>query len=356
MPRKVPKRNESNGISRRQALGLVGTVVGGGGVLAGLQQSTAFTTADTDRDSQVDIKQDSNAIVPITGKTADITPEFGNKFGTGLTITLSAPNESSAGFDVGMTGRTESTTEFTIPPGKIETVGMDADISPISVVIDGVHENGEVSLTRDFDIPAVTVDTVSSLDGGQGNSFTLNHIVGSGDNRAIYVFVQLMDTSTSREVRMAEFNGNSMTEVVNIARDIKMQVFRLINPTSGSGTVSLELTGNRENKVGIGVISFENVDQGTPEDPASTATSQGNSATLSGISTTGVDLVVDGIATDKSITGPGADQIDQWRAAAEAQKQSGGSTADVKGSVDMSWSFNSGKYTHVGFNLNNEYL
>lgn len=356
MRRHIPKRDENNGVSRRQALGLIGAVIGGSGMVAGLQRSTAFSSASTDRDSQVEIEQDSNAIVPITGKPANITPEFGNEFASALKMTLSAPNESSAGFDVGMTGTTEAATTFTITPGGSEAVGIDADISPISVAIDGVHENGEVSITRDFGIPAVTVDTVSSLDGGQGNSFRLTHTVGSGNNRAIYAFVQLMDTSPSKEITRVEFDGNSMIEVVSASRDIKMQVFRLVNPASGSGTVSLELRGKRENKVGIGVISFENVDQGDPEDSVSTATSQGNSSTLSGISTTGVDLVVDAIATDKSVTGPGANQVDQWRAEAEAGKQAGGSTADGSGSVDMSWKFNSGKYTHVGFNINNGYL
>jgi hypothetical protein len=133
-----------------------------------------------------------------------------------------------------------------------------------------------------------------------------------------------------------------------------MQVFRLTNPASGSGTVSLAIDGTEANKAGIGVISFENVDQGTPEDTVSTATGQSSGKsdpTLSGISTTQVDLVVDAIATDKRVNSPGPNQVDQWRAEAEPNKQAGGSTEDGSGSVDMSWDVNSGKYTHVGFNI-----
>jgi hypothetical protein len=194
---------------------------------------------------------------------------------------------------------------------------------------------------------------------GKGESFSLSHTIGTGSSRALYVFVQLMDTSASKDIGTAEFNGNSMTEIVNTGLDVKAQVFRLTAPTSGSGTVSLKVGQKRgqgqgpENKAGIGVISFENVDQGTPEGPVSTAASQGSSSTLTGIATTQVDHVVDAIATDKSINGPGTNQIDQWRAAAESGKQAGGSTADVSGSTDMAWTFVSGKYTHVGFNINN---
>lgn len=198
------------------------------------------------------------------------------------------------------------------------------------------------------------VDNVSSQDGGQAGSFTLSHDVGTGDNRAVYVFVQLMDTSSDKDVGTAEFNGNTMTEVENFAgSDVKVQVFRLTNPASGSGTVSLEIDGTEENKAGIGVISFENVDQGNPEDAPSTTSGDGSSSTISGISTTQEDLVVDVIGTDKVVSGPGANQVDQWRAEAESDKQAGGSTEDGSGSVDMSWNFNSGKYSHVAFNINN---
>jgi hypothetical protein len=169
----VPDRDGSDGVSRRQALGIFGAVVSGGGVLAGLERSDAFATARAERDSRVDIERDSDAVVPITGKPADSPPRFGNEFATDLTITLSAPNEPSATFDVGTTGTTESVATFTVPPGTTTEVGMDADTTSISVAVDGVHGNGAVSLRRTFEVPtptpAPTGESVETVRGSTPN-------------------------------------------------------------------------------------------------------------------------------------------------------------------------------------------
>lgn len=129
-------------------------------------------------------------------------------------------------------------------------------------------------------------------------------------------------------------------------------MFRKLAPASGENEVVVNLNGSSENKVWIGVIGFDNVNQSTPEDGISTKSGQGSSATINGISAEAGDLVVDAIGTDKSVGSPGSGQTERWGAEAESGKQAKGSTKDNSGSVDMSWSFSGGKFTHVAFNIN----
>ena len=199
----------------------------------------------------------------------------------------------------------------------------------------------------------VQVNSTSSLDGGQANSFNFNHTMNSGSNQAVYVFLQLMDKSASKDAASVTYDGDSLTEIENFSgADIKVQVFRKLAPATGTNNVVVNLDGSSENKVGIGVIGFDNVNQSTPEDAILTNSGQGTSATISGISTEGGDLVVDVIGTDKSVNSPGSGQTEQWAAEAESGKQAKGSTKDDSGSVDLSWSFSNGKFSHVGFNIN----
>jgi hypothetical protein len=151
MREQVPDRDRDSGTSRRRALGVLGTLLSGGGILAGLTRSGAFTTASTARDTQVSVAQDSDAIVPIVSDSQCSTVEFGNGFATPLTITLSS---DSSDFDVGTDGTIESDPEFTVNPGSPTTVGLAADTDTRSAVVDieGTHENGAVSLTRTFDV------------------------------------------------------------------------------------------------------------------------------------------------------------------------------------------------------------
>ena len=129
-------------------------------------------------------------------KPADSPPKFGNEFTTDLIITLSAPNEPSATFDVGTTGTTESVTTFTVPPGTTTEVGMDADTTAISVAIDGVHGNGAVSLRRTFEVPTPTpaptgesVETVrGSTPNGESTFLEFDLRVDSGESAEVEAF------------------------------------------------------------------------------------------------------------------------------------------------------------------------
>jgi hypothetical protein len=199
----------------------------------------------------------------------------------------------------------------------------------------------------------VQVDSTSSLDGGQANSFTHSHTMNSGSNQAVYVFLQLMDTSSSKDAASVTYAGDSLTEIKNFdGGDIRVQVFRKLVPASGTNDVVVDLDVSSQNKVGIGVIGFDNVNQSNPEGAISTNSGQGSDATITGISTETGDLVVDAIGTDKSVGSPGSGQTERWAAEAESGKQAKGSTKDDSGSVDMSWSFGGGKFTHVAFNIN----
>ena len=195
---------------------------------------------------------------------------------------------------------------------------------------------------------SVSVDNVTSTN-SEASSVTFDHTVGSGSDRLLIVQVSMVDVDAAKDVTSVTYGGVSMTEVINEpGKDIRVQIFRLINPSVG--TASVNVTFEQKNKAAIGVMSFAGVDQTTPTEGLVSQDGNASSSSIT-VSSETDDLVVDIIGTDKTIS-VGSGQTQQWIEPAENGKESGGSTEPGASSVTMSWSLSGGKYTHVGFNIN----
>lgn len=174
----------------------------------------------------------------------------------------------------------------------------------------------------------------------------------SGDNRLLVVSVALMDSDSSKEVDSISYNGASLTRLTSKNNDVRVEVWYLINPSSGSNTISLDLED--VNKVAVGVISYYNVDQSTPIDNTNTGSGYSSSASVS-VSSESSDLIQDivGTLTDKGLN-VDSGQTEQWNQAYGGDaKDAGSSTENGEGSVNMSWSLGESKeWSIIGFNIN----
>lgn len=256
MPGDVPDREALNDTSRRNILATIGGVITGGGILFGLTNSDAFNIASTFRESQTNISQDSDAIIPITGKLADTTPTFGNRFESDLTITLSAPNEPTGEFDVGDTGTMKSVVTFTVAPGKTTAVKMSADTTEMTVAIDGNHDNGVVSLTRVFEIPqSEQIDVTASVNSsGKSGKFSFG-LQNTGSINATLSGIRIDGTTTTAatvskgsifSITSSEDTTVSPRQLISTEMDIDDSTASSLPVTTfdGNDTVFLRSTGD----------------------------------------------------------------------------------------------------------------
>jgi hypothetical protein len=123
---------------------------------------------------------------------------------------------------------------------------------------------------------AVTLGTVTANSMVSGSSYSFSHNHGGGSNGCLIVWIAMGNTTVSG----ITYNGVALTLVdstVGTAIDAdKMEVWRLINPATGSNLVAVTLTSGTESKAAA--ISLSGVHQtvpiGTPVEDSYTADSE----------------------------------------------------------------------------------
>lgn len=197
LPQDRSKPGRSGSITRRQAMAGAGSILGGAGVYAGVVRSDAFTTGVLERLSSISIADDENAALGLTGFSTEETPTFTNNLDADLTLTLSAPDDPSAEFDVGGTGSFEDPATFTLGPGNQEIVEMTADVDQITVLIEGTFADGSLTMERDYEISqADQIDLTANVDStGASGKFSFG-VANNGSTEAYVDSVRVDSTST----------------------------------------------------------------------------------------------------------------------------------------------------------------
>lgn len=178
---------------------------------------------------------------------------------------------------------------------------------------------------------AVIVDSSSSnaaFDGITGvSTLAWSHTIGGGANRALFVGVSTAATgigSPVARVTSVTYGAQTLTRVANGFRaspDLNnaVELFLLINPTSGTNTITVNLFSTAANYVVGGSVSFGGVSQTIPTGSFVSATNAlnapTNTATVAVSDSVAGDLVVDVIGTNfnaQSVV-PNTGQTRQWR-------------------------------------------
>jgi uncharacterized repeat protein (TIGR01451 family) len=180
------------------------------------------------------------------------------------------------------------------------------------------------------------------------SSLTWSHTTGTGNNRLLLVGVALESDSQGTTVSSITYSGQSLTRAgfqQSSDNEARMEIWRLINPPSGTANVVVSLNQSCDDAVVAVASTFSGVHQSTPLGTfASAQSDQGDSApqpSLTLASAAG-ELVFDMLALDDAdtVTAPGGGQTQRLNLT-QSDSDSGitgaASTKAGASSVSMSW-------------------
>lgn len=200
----------------------------------------------------------------------------------------------------------------------------------------------------------ITLDATSTSNSGTGNVTTLSdtHVTGSGSGRFLTCSVQSKQpTNATTFIQSMTYGGVAMSTSTTVisgttGTDVGASQFYLINPTSGSGTVTVTTAAAR--RLILTCSSWTNVNQTSPiRVTATNSNTTGTSATISGLASATYDVVVDAFAkadsTENSLTlGAGQTLIatsSSTNGTASSNVVGGGSYIAGAASVSTSWTW-----------------
>lgn len=121
---------------------------------------------------------------------------------------------------------------------------------------------------------SVTTGSTSSNSTASGTSLTISsYSAGSGSNKVMLVGIAIGATSTggtvSTTVSSVTYGGTGLTFVgarnsATTNPDVRVEIWRLVNPSAGPGSVVVALAGSTAHSLAAGVTTFTGVDQTTP--------------------------------------------------------------------------------------------
>ena len=184
----------------------------------------------------------------------------------------------------------------------------------------------------------VLYDNSASAESGSGTSISTSYTVGTGSERLLVVGVSIFRDGSSRFVTSMTYNGVAMTfqtGVNNPDGKVRTEVWYLLNPATGSNTLTANF--NTSTRKIIGITSFEGVDQTTPiSATGSFAQDSGNPSTT--IASESGGMVWDAVTRDNNGSWTaGALQTERWDTSSGSDLTSAGSTEPGSTSVTMSW-------------------
>ncbi|MBI2327901.1 prepilin-type N-terminal cleavage/methylation domain-containing protein [Candidatus Curtissbacteria bacterium] len=186
----------------------------------------------------------------------------------------------------------------------------------------------------------------SSTAGGQSDTLSWSHTVGTGANRLLIVGVSIGEDKSVSTItygsqgltfRGAAYSGTSVD-------DARAEIWSLVNPTSGTNTITVNLDGTTA--IAAGATSWTNVNQATPL--GTTATGWGNSTSPQvNVTSAGSEVVVDTLSADGTPTAAvGAGQTQHWNVqGGDVFKSTRGAGSSEIGAAatTMSWTLNSSR-------------
>ena len=208
---------------------------------------------------------------------------------------------------------------------------------------------------------AVAVDASSSnavFNAAGTTTLSWSHTVGAGASRALFVGVSTAATNVGSplaRVTSVTYGSQTLTRVTNgfvVSPDLNnaVELFQLVNPTTGTNTITVNLLPTAANYVVGGSASFTGVNQAMPNGNFASATNAlnapTNSATVTVTDNAAGDLVLDVIGSSFNAQSliPDAAQTRQWRQLNDQPNPpptfyvgAGSTKASASSSVTMNW-------------------
>lgn len=197
---------------------------------------------------------------------------------------------------------------------------------------------------------AVAFDAVSQGNVGGATSQTISHTVGSGSDRALYVFSVCLNSTDFLAAGSASYNGTGLGSPIgsaSVASNSFMYVWRMDNPPTG--TANVVITPSASAFLHTYCISLSGVDQADPDGTiTSTATGFPTSPNTTNVTTASGGMAIGMVsrkATGVTFTAQGADTQAGTTQSAGVSSSAASYEADSTG---LGWAFTgSGALLHL---------
>jgi hypothetical protein len=265
-----------------------------------------------------------NTIVDATGAVTWVAGWYGT---SAITANANGCNSSSTGTHIVVTNPIVVQTPLYLSTGQ----SLDR-VDPVTTNIIPTITSFPLSTT-----PAgVQVDATSNSIGSSITMYTA-HTTGTGANRFMLVGI----SQPNRIVTSVTYAGLPLTLVGenNINNNARVAIYSLVNPPSGSGTVTVNFNGSPTGGAVVGVTTFTGVDQTNPLNSNTYYTSEATKATnpyVSVFSNPG-EMIFDVVATNYLSLSTDAGQTQKWNQYSGYNTVGGGSIKQATGSSYMSW-------------------
>ncbi len=229
-------------------------------------------------------------------------------------------------------------------------------IDPVATA-DVTTANTATVATSTATVAAAASTTATAL--GPVSSVTHSHTTGTGANRLMLVAVNYEDDGTTGiAINSVTYGGVALTLVSsrNSDQEVCTQIWRLVNPASGTANVVVNGTGIASgDAVHVGATTFTGVNQTTPLGTAANAIGTGTAASVTATSAAG-ELVFATLALDDSRTATSAaGQTDLWNGLAGTLSTDGvrsvASTKAGAASVVSSWTTGSDAWAALAVSI-----
>lgn len=199
---------------------------------------------------------------------------------------------------------------------------------------------------------AVVIDNTGSggaFDTVGVTTLTFSHTVGNEASRALFVGVStsntVLGTFPLARVTGVTYNGQTLTRIgTQLSLDFRnaVEMFRLINPPSGTSDITVNLIAGSANYVVVGATSFSGVSQTAPNGAFTSASGNSKFPTLVVTDSAAGDIVLDALAASPNALFfvPGAGQDLRYNGSpffSNAFNVGAGSTEAAVSPVTMSW-------------------
>lgn len=190
---------------------------------------------------------------------------------------------------------------------------------------------------------AITFDSNAEGTAASGTTYSFNHTLGTGSNKAIVVGVIVKDVSSTGVISSVTYNSSSMTaayaEVIDTHRDHMRQFYLATSLAAGTYSVAVTLTSNAQGSKAV-ASSYFGVDQTTPLDAAgagATGTTASPSVSITTVNNNAmiVDCLNQNGTNSETATSPQADVLTDVTSIPSLGKSD--KTLATAGATTMSW-------------------
>jgi hypothetical protein len=263
-----------------------------------------------------------NTINPATGAVTWVAGWFGAS-----SITASAN---------GCNGPVTSSHIVNTNPSIVQTPLYLADPGQLLDRVDPVATNiipTAVSYPISSSATGVLLDATTTTTGTTA-SISLSHTTGTGANRFMLVGI----SQSNRTVTSVTYGSTALTLVgqENTNGNARVSIYQLINPPSGTASVTVNFSTANTNGAVISVTTYTGVNQTTALGAFVSTNAKTTNPTLNISSATG-ELVYDVVSTDLQSVTVGSGQTQKWNLNSGQRIIGAGSTKPGAASITMSW-------------------